>query len=94
MPVVAGNRRLIAATVDHGLQTGSAERARDVAELLRDNGFDRVEILTVVVDGAGGPEAAARDARYRALSGLVEDIGSGAGTCARRAVGAHRRGPG
>lgn len=57
------------ATVDHGLQAGSAGRARDVAALAGSLGLDAA-ILTVAVaggPGAGGPEAAARTARYRAL---------------------------
>jgi tRNA(Ile)-lysidine synthase len=54
-------------TVDHGLQPGSAERAERVAALLRELGLSPVEIATVSVSGAGGPEAAARRARYAAL---------------------------
>ncbi|WP_433498483.1 tRNA lysidine(34) synthetase TilS [Sphaerimonospora sp. CA-214678] len=55
-------------TVDHGLQEGSAERARELVRLAPALGLDPAEALTVVVDGDGGPEAAARDARYEALS--------------------------
>jgi tRNA(Ile)-lysidine synthase len=54
-------------TVDHGLQPGSAEQAERVAALGYELGFDPVEILPVRVGPGGGPEAAARDARYRAL---------------------------
>lgn len=55
-------------TVDHQLQTGSAERATTVAKWAGDNGFDPVEVATVDVDRRrGGPEAAARQARYAAL---------------------------
>ncbi|MEU8069446.1 MULTISPECIES: tRNA lysidine(34) synthetase TilS [unclassified Micromonospora] len=55
-------------TVDHGLQPGSAERAEAVAGWARAAGLDPVEALTVRVDGRpGGPEAAAREARYEAL---------------------------
>ncbi|REF37023.1 tRNA lysidine(34) synthetase TilS [Thermasporomyces composti] len=54
-------------TVDHGLQPGSAEHAERVAALLRELGLSPVEIATVSVSGAGGPEAAARRARYAAL---------------------------
>ncbi|AAZ56930.1 tRNA lysidine(34) synthetase TilS [Thermobifida fusca] len=54
-------------TVDHGLQEGSAERADTVAALLRNLGFDPVERVSVTVGTAGGPEAAARSARYAAL---------------------------
>ena len=55
------------ATVDHGLQSGSAERAAGVAGLLVDLKLDPVYNIAVEVPGAGGPEAAARAARYRAL---------------------------
>ena len=57
-------------TVDHGLQPGSAERARRVAAVLAGLGLDPVEAVPVTVaagPGAGGPEAAARGARYQAL---------------------------
>ncbi|WP_435055595.1 tRNA lysidine(34) synthetase TilS [Micromonospora aurantiaca (nom. illeg.)] len=55
-------------TVDHGLQAGSAERAEAVADWARAEGLDPVEVLPVRVDGRpGGPEAAAREARYEAL---------------------------
>ncbi|MFF5053330.1 tRNA lysidine(34) synthetase TilS [Micromonospora sp. NPDC000663] len=56
-------------TVDHGLQTGSAERADAVAAWARDAGFAFVEAVRVEVAGRpGGPEAAAREARYQALT--------------------------
>ena len=54
-------------TVDHGLQDGSATRAERVADWARTAGFDPVEVATVSVGAAGGPEAAARAARYAAL---------------------------
>ena len=54
-------------TVDHGLQPGSAERAAGVAGLLLDLKLDPVYNIEVAVGEAGGPEAAARAARYRAL---------------------------
>ncbi|MGN9813316.1 tRNA lysidine(34) synthetase TilS [Micromonospora sp. BQ11] len=55
-------------TVDHGLQEGSAERAEAVAEWARGAGLAPVEVARVDVAGRpGGPEAAARDARYQAL---------------------------
>ncbi len=54
-------------TVDHGLQRGSAERAAGVAGLLVDLKLDPVYNIAVEVPQAGGPEAAARSARYRAL---------------------------
>src|SRR5690349_9089842 len=54
-------------TVDHGLQEGSAGRATQVAALLAGLGLEPVERIAVHVDGGagqGGPEAAARAARY------------------------------
>ena len=62
-------------TVDHRLQDGSAERAAAVAEWGRSIGLNPVEIATVEVGGrAGGPEAAAREARYEALSAAAERL--------------------
>jgi tRNA(Ile)-lysidine synthase len=56
-------------TVDHGLQEGSSQRAGDVAAWARSEGFDPVVVAPVSVGGRpGGPEAAARTARYEALS--------------------------
>ena len=57
-----------AVTVDHGLQEGSVERAEAVAKVLRGLGLDPVDVATVRVAGTGGPEAAARRARYDALA--------------------------
>lgn len=65
--------RVGAAVVDHQLQPGSAEVAAAVRERLTSLGCSRVEVLTVEVGTAGGPEAAARSARYDALSSLAEE---------------------
>ncbi len=54
-------------TVDHGMQPGSADQAAAVAAVGYELGFDPVEIVPVTVGTAGGPEAAARVARYAAL---------------------------
>jgi tRNA(Ile)-lysidine synthase len=67
-----------AVTVDHGLQQGSADRAAGVAAALRGLGLDPVRAVTVTVDGPGGPEAAARAARYTALEKAAADVGAGA----------------
>jgi tRNA(Ile)-lysidine synthase len=56
-----------AVTVDHGLQAGSAGRAEATAGLLRNLGLDPVSVVRVEVGRDGGPEAAARAARYQAL---------------------------
>ncbi|HEX5995888.1 MAG TPA: tRNA lysidine(34) synthetase TilS [Jiangellales bacterium] len=59
--------------VDHGLQTGSAERARETAVLLVEFGLDPVEVVQVRVTGRGrGPEGNARAARYDALDAAGE----------------------
>ncbi len=65
-------------TVDHGLQEGSAERAGQVAGTLKQLGLDPVEITTVHVSGRGGPEAAARTARYAALGDAAARLGAAA----------------
>ena len=65
-----------AVTVDHGLQEGSRERAAEVAERLTALGLDPVETVTVRVGRAGGPEAAARDARYAALDAVADRYGA------------------
>ncbi|MER7414579.1 MULTISPECIES: tRNA lysidine(34) synthetase TilS [Streptomyces] len=66
-------------TVDHGLQPGSAERARDVVERLTALGLAPVESVSVQVPRTRtGPEAAARDARYRALDEVAERHGAAA----------------
>jgi tRNA(Ile)-lysidine synthase len=66
-------------TVDHGLQEGSDRRASDVAEWARASGFDPVVVAPVSVGGLpGGPEAAARSARYEALSSTASECGAAA----------------
>jgi tRNA(Ile)-lysidine synthase len=67
-----------AVTVDHQLQPGSADRAAAVAGWLRDQGLDPVEVVTVDVGSAGGPEAAAREARYAALASAASRLGAAA----------------
>ncbi len=54
-------------TVDHGLQEGSGERAAAVVGWASE-AFDVAESVRVSVGSKGGPEAAARDARYEALA--------------------------
>lgn len=65
-------------TVDHGLQPGSAGRAAEVVRLIRDLGLDPVERIAVTVGTAGGPEAAARTARYDALDAAAARLGASA----------------
>ncbi|OLT26064.1 tRNA lysidine(34) synthetase TilS [Nocardiopsis sp. CNR-923] len=66
-------RRGGAVTVDHGLQEGSAARAGAVADVLRGLGLDPVSVRAVRVGGPGGPEAAARRARYRAMDAVAAE---------------------
>ncbi|MFR9676067.1 tRNA lysidine(34) synthetase TilS [Streptomyces sp. TR06-5] len=65
-----------AVTIDHGLQAGSAERAEEVVTRLTSLGLAPVEVLSVTVGRSGGPEAAARDARYAALDAAAERHGA------------------
>ncbi|HKB31165.1 MAG TPA: tRNA lysidine(34) synthetase TilS [Streptosporangiaceae bacterium] len=65
-------------TVDHGLQPGSAERARRVAGLLTELGLEPVERVAAEVGRSGGPEAAARTARYAALDETARRLGAAA----------------
>ncbi|MGY1837274.1 tRNA lysidine(34) synthetase TilS [Blastococcus sp. SYSU DS0510] len=60
-------------TVDHGLQPGSAARAEGTAAVLRGLGLDPVLVLTARVGAGGGPEAAARAARYTTLGAAARE---------------------
>jgi tRNA(Ile)-lysidine synthase len=65
-----------AVTVDHGLQPGSAERAATVATQLTGLGLEPVSVRVARVGTADGPEAAARAARYSALTAAARDDGA------------------
>jgi tRNA(Ile)-lysidine synthase len=67
-----------AVIVDHGLQEGSADVAARAAQQARALGMDPVVITRVSVGGAGGPEAAARTARYEAFESALTDTGASA----------------
>jgi tRNA(Ile)-lysidine synthase len=60
--------------VDHQLQAGSADVAATAAKQLHGLGIEDVRVLTVTVGGRGGPEAAARKARYAALRSAGADL--------------------
>nr|WSU74421.1 tRNA lysidine(34) synthetase TilS [Streptomyces anulatus] len=65
-------------TVDHNLQPGSGLRAAEVVTRLTAMDLDPVEAVAVHVGREGGPEAAARDARYAALDAAAERHGAAA----------------
>lgn len=65
--------RVAAVTVDHGLQDDSAAVAERAARTAADLGLDPL-VVRVEVSGDGGPEAAARDARYRVLRDAANDL--------------------
>jgi tRNA(Ile)-lysidine synthase len=67
-----------AVIVDHGLQAGSADVAARAARQARDLGLEPVIVATVNVGASGGPEAAAREARYAALADAARDSGASA----------------
>lgn len=64
--------RVGAVIVEHGLQAETASVAARTAEVLRGFGLDPVEVVPVSVGESGGPEAAARTARYEALDAAAE----------------------
>jgi len=67
-----------AVVVDHGLQAGSADAAARAARQAADLGLDPVLVKTVTVGTEGGPEAAARAARYAALEAAATETGAAA----------------
>ena len=67
--VAAMLRPTTALIVDHGLQDGSDRAAATARDQAMQLGCVDAQVLRVEVGAAGGPEAAARIARYRALDG-------------------------
>ncbi len=67
--------RAVSVTVDHGLQPGSDRVAHAAARAAAALGLDPV-VVRAEVGTAGGPEAAARDARYGALRDAARDAGA------------------
>src|SRR3712207_582720 len=66
-------RRVIGATVDHGLQEGSGAHADRVVAQMARLGATETMAVRIRVDAPGmGPGAAARQARYAALSQAAE----------------------
>lgn len=70
--------RVIGVVVDHGLQDSSAEHTARVVAQMASLGADETASIRVTVDpGPVGIEAAAREARYAALSQLADHFGAG-----------------
>lgn len=65
--------RVRAVVVDHQLQVGSAEVAAAAASTVHRLGID-TDVIRVDVGSRGGPEAAARTARYAALNRVEADV--------------------
>jgi tRNA(Ile)-lysidine synthase len=69
--------RVIGATIDHGLQESSAERASALVGQMAALGADETASAHVVVAATGlGPEAAARRARYDMLDEMADHFGA------------------
>ena len=60
-------RAVAAISVDHGLQPGSAAQAERAGQLAYELSLDPVHVVTATVGTFGGPEGAARDARYAVI---------------------------
>jgi tRNA(Ile)-lysidine synthase len=63
-------------TVDHGLQAQSGGVASNAAAAATSLGLDPVILERVVVGNDGGPEAAARTARYTAIARVASEQGA------------------
>jgi tRNA(Ile)-lysidine synthase len=69
--------RAVSLTVDHGLQDGSTDAATAAAAKAQALGLE-ARVVRVEVGAEGGPEAAARDARYAALGDGARAAGASA----------------
>jgi len=67
---------LIGVTVDHQLQSGSADQAKKVQLALKEMGFQEALIEKVIVAENSGLEADARAARYAALDSVAHAFGA------------------
>ena len=65
-----------AVIIDHGLQPGSTDAAARAAAQATDLGLTPVVVKQVTVGTDGGPEAAARAARYSALESAAAELGA------------------
>jgi tRNA(Ile)-lysidine synthase len=68
--------KIAAAVIDHSLQKNSDKVAVQTAKTLTTLGFEEVIVKKVSVGKAGGPEAAARTARYTALETIRQQTKS------------------
>ena len=76
----AGEDRVTAVVVDHRLQPGSERHSAATADRLRELGIRDVRVRPVRVGGPGGMEAAARRARYQALSAEAVAVAAAGGS--------------
>ena len=67
-----------AIVVDHGLQLNAAAVADAAAAQARSLGLDPVIVKRVTVGSTGGPEGAAREARYAAFLDVAREVGASA----------------
>jgi tRNA(Ile)-lysidine synthase len=65
-----------AVVVDHGWSAAAGAAGAVAAQMCREFGLDPVELIPVDARGEGGPEAAARTARYEALSQAARQLGA------------------
>lgn len=72
----AAGVRVGAVVVDHQLQAGSAAVAQRGADMASGLGLSPVLVKTVTVGSDGGPEEAARLARYEAFREAMEETGA------------------
>jgi len=72
----ARGMQVLSATIDHGLQDGSADVAADAAAKAETLGIRAIVERVDIARDADGPEAAARDARYAALRRLAAAEGA------------------
>jgi tRNA(Ile)-lysidine synthase len=70
--------RPISVVVDHQLQPASASVSKRTAAQLKSMGFEQVHVRPVIVNGTGGPEAAARAARYAAIDAVADAVNAAA----------------
>ena len=66
--------RVGAVIVEHGLQAVTKEVVVTTKKLLVELGAEQVLIKSVQVGKSGGPEAAAREARYQAIDSALEEV--------------------